>query len=189
MTNKIEISRELAVERLTEIANRDSAVSVTVRAEDLRALLAAPAFEHQEPVAWVDAEIDSDKGKIIDWNIGALDELPHGTKLCASPPEPVSNEQPVAYMRNEVTPNNLVLCSFNDPGAFGVYRGPKSAPVAVVLDERAAFEKTVIDMADRFHPDLSKYGIDGEYKHAQLQYAWDLWQVRACLDKVKEMHE
>lgn len=52
MTNKIEISRELAVERLTEIANRDSAVSVTVRAEDLRAILAAPAVERQEPVAW-----------------------------------------------------------------------------------------------------------------------------------------
>jgi hypothetical protein len=39
--------------------------------------------------------------------------------------------EPVAYMRNEVTPDNLVKCTFTCPGAFGVYRHP--APVSVVL--------------------------------------------------------
>lgn len=46
---------------------------------------------------------------------------------------PVAERQePIAYMRNEVTPNNLVKCTLTCPGAFGVYRMPP-APVAVVL--------------------------------------------------------
>lgn len=157
--------------------------------------VAAPAVERQ-PVAYVltrddDVCYEADDGIVISNTPGDETSLYKWKPVYfdTSQPATVSNEQPVAYMRNEVTPNNLVLCSFNDPGAFGVYRGPKSVPVAVVLDERAAFEKTVIDMADRFHPDLSKYGIDGEYKHAQLQYAWELWQARACIDKGKEMNQ
>ncbi|WP_372438213.1 hypothetical protein ACCM60_14045 [Pseudomonas chlororaphis subsp. aureofaciens] len=41
--------------------------------------------------------------------------------------------RPVAYMRNEGTPNNLVKCTFTCPGAFGVYRHPahpQGEPVA-----------------------------------------------------------
>lgn len=30
-------------------------------------------------------------------------------------------ENPIAYMRNEGEPNNLVKCTFACPGAFGVY--------------------------------------------------------------------
>ena len=42
-------------------------------------------------------------------------------KLYTSPPAPVAPEEPIAYMRNEGEPNNLVKCTFACPGAFGVY--------------------------------------------------------------------
>lgn len=41
--------------------------------------------------------------------------------LYTSPPAPVATEEPIAYMRNEGKPNNLVKCTFACPGAFGVY--------------------------------------------------------------------
>lgn len=68
-------------------------------------------------------------------------------------------EEPVAYMRNEGTPNNLVKCTFTCPDAFGVYRQP--APVSVVLPEYK-----VEDRDDNF-PE-----------------GWN-----ACLDKVKELNQ
>lgn len=52
----------LVRERLTEIANRDSAVSVTVRTEDLRAMLAvsavAPSARHAIP-QWLRDQFDA----------------------------------------------------------------------------------------------------------------------------------
>lgn len=42
-------------------------------------------------------------------------------ELESRPPAPVAPEEPIAYMRNEGEPNNLVKCTFACPGAFGVY--------------------------------------------------------------------
>jgi len=52
-------------------------------------------------------------------------------------------------------------------------------------EERAAFEKAVVGLAERFHPDLERYGAhpDAEYKSATNQWAWELWQARAALEK------
>ncbi|UXH41569.1 hypothetical protein [Pseudomonas promysalinigenes] len=58
-----------------------------------------------------------------------------------------------------------------------------SAPVEI--DERAEFEKAVIDKAERFHPELRQYGEqpDAEYRDANIEWAWGLWQARAALER------
>lgn len=58
-----------------------------------------------------------------------------------------------------------------------------SAPVEV--DERKEFEKAVIDKAERFHPELRQYGDqpDAEYRDANIEWAWGLWQARAALER------
>lgn len=59
--------------------------------------------------------------------------------------------RPIAYMRNEGTPNNLVKCTFTCPGAFGVYRYPAQSqgePVAVALTDEQILEA----MADHGSP-------------------------------------
>ena len=91
----------------------------------------------------------------------------------ASQPAPVSDNRPVAYMRNEGTPNNLIKCTFACPGAFGVYRQP--APVSVALDEGVEFEKWWCRT-----PVLRK---------GKLQIAQEAWEARACLDKIKELNQ
>lgn len=134
MNKTIEISRELA-ERLCPIAFVPNDPDVWRAREELRALLAAPVVERQEPVA---------------------------------------------YMRNEGTPNNLVKCTFTCPGAFGVYRGPQSlsappAPVAVQLDENVEFEKW--------------WCRTSVLRKGKLQIAQEAWEARACIDKVKELNQ
>ncbi|WP_444756825.1 DUF7446 family protein [Pseudomonas sp. A014] len=59
----------------------------------------------------------------------------------------------------------------------------QSAPVE--RDERAAFEKAVIDKAEHFHPNLEQYGEhpDAEYRDARVEWAWGLWQARAALER------
>lgn len=58
-----------------------------------------------------------------------------------------------------------------------------SAPVEI--DERAAFEKAVVDKAERFHPNLDQYGEhpDAEYRDANIEWAWGLWKARAALER------
>ncbi|WP_060476689.1 Lar family restriction alleviation protein [Pseudomonas monteilii] len=58
-----------------------------------------------------------------------------------------------------------------------------SAPVEI--EERAEFEKAVIDKAERFHPDLRRYGDhpEAEYRDANNEWAWGLWQARAALER------
>lgn len=151
MTNKIEISRELA-ERLTRYYPAEITGQETMQAIRIEAL-------------------------------AALDEL---RSLLATNPE-----------ENEPCPQcggSLRTWGCTCTPRWPMYKPEIAAPAVerqdpVVIDERAEFEKSVIGKAERFHPDLSKYGIDGEYKHAQLQYAWDLWQARACLGKIKEMNK
>lgn len=62
--------------------------------------------------------------------------------------------------------------------------GP-SAPVEI--DERAAFEKAVVDKAERFHPNLEQYGEnpDADYRDASIEWAWGLWKARAALEQPK----
>jgi hypothetical protein len=56
--------------------------------------------------------------------------------LFTAPPAPVAQQldQPTAYLRNEGVPNNLVVCGFDHPDAFKVFKAPQG-PVAVVLPE------------------------------------------------------
>ncbi len=56
---------------------------------------------------------------------------------------------------------------------------PSCAPVEI--DERARFEKAVIDKAERFHPNLEQYGEhpEAEYRDPNIEWAWGLWQARA----------
>lgn len=58
-----------------------------------------------------------------------------------------------------------------------------SAPVE--RDERAEFERQVVEKAERFHPDLTQYGDhpDAEYRCASIEWAWSLWQARAALER------
>ncbi|WP_273823069.1 hypothetical protein [Pseudomonas asplenii] len=55
----------------------------------------------------------------------------------------------------------------------------------VERDERKLFEKAVIDRAVRFHPNLEQCGDnpDAEYQHADIEWAWGLWQARAAMER------
>ena len=77
----------------------------------------------------------------------------------------MSGVEPVAYMRNEGTPNNLVKCTFMCDGAFGVYR-KRPASVSVVLPPR---------ILGQFH--------DDPIAEAQA-YGWN-----ACLDHLKALNK
>lgn len=202
MANDLKISRALA-DRLTraypaEITDQETMQAMRIEAlaalDELRALLAAPAVDRQEPVGfryrahgghweWMDESPFADGRE--HYKLGGEELQP----LYTSPPAPVADGTTSDKYRAELY--DEVWQKARDMGFNNVTDAlaKLSAPVAVVIDERAEFEKSVIGKAERFHPDLSKYGIDGEYKHAQLQYAWDLWQARACLGKVKEMNQ
>ncbi|MBX9404769.1 hypothetical protein K5E40_03650 [Pseudomonas baetica] len=56
--------------------------------------------------------------------------------LFTDPPAPVTQQldEPTAYLRNEGTPNNLVVCEFDHPDAFKVFRVPP-APSAGLLQK------------------------------------------------------
>jgi len=54
--------------------------------------------------------------------------------------------EPTAYLRNEGVPNNLVVCGFDHPDAFKVFKAPP-APVSVVLPERKP-ESTTAEIVD-----------------------------------------
>lgn len=54
------------------------------------------------------------------WNTRpALDTSPGSTLKVMRGQD--DEENPIAYMRNEGEPNNLVKCTFACPGAFGIY--------------------------------------------------------------------
>jgi len=85
-------------------------------------------------------------------------------------------QEPIAYMRNEGTPNNLVKCTFTCPGAFGVYRSPVAppAPAAVVL------------------PDYLPLPKHSDYPGLPATYASDHDKAvahNACIDKVKQLNQ
>jgi hypothetical protein len=72
---------------------------------------------------------------------------------------------------------------FNDISDAISASAEPSTPVEI--DERAAFEKALIDKAERFLPDLTQYGDlpDAEYRGANIEWAWGLWQARAALER------
>ena len=65
------------------------------------------------------------------------------------------------------------------------------APVSMVIDERAEFEKALIARSERFNPNLTRRGPhpDAEYQITSVQGDWEIWQARACLYKVKELNQ
>jgi hypothetical protein len=101
MTNKLEISRELA-DRLTraypaEITDQETMQAIRIEAlsalDELRALLAAPAVERQEPVRQV--RYLGGYARWLDVDAGTYDELKDDKRyeprtLYTSPPAPVA---------------------------------------------------------------------------------------------------
>lgn len=74
-------------------------------------------------------------------------------RLYTSPPAPVAPEEPIAYMRNEGKPNNLVKCTFACPGAFGVYA-------------HSSKDTDRLDWIERHDPDIrSDIDTDMEQNH------------------------
>jgi len=61
-----------------------------------------------------------------------------------------------------------------------LYTSPP-APVSVLLDEREEFERNYLAEA------LERDG--DEYVRMAVRMAWEGWQARACLDKVKELNQ
>ena len=62
-------------------------------------------------------------------------------------------ENPIAYMRNEGEPNNLVKCTFACPGAFGVYA-------------HSSKDTDRLDWIERHDPDIrSDIDTDMEQNH------------------------
>ncbi|NMZ20755.1 hypothetical protein HBO08_27620 [Pseudomonas rhodesiae] len=54
-------------------------------------------------------------------------------------------------------------------------------PIFDEAKERELFERSVQDKAERFQPDFTRYGLhsDAEYRDANMQWAWELWSIRA----------
>jgi hypothetical protein len=75
-------------------------------------------------------------------------------------------DQPTAYLRNEGVPNNLVVCGFDHPDEFKVFKAP---PAPVVLPERA---EPTPQASQRYH---------GELEYCQ---GWN-----ACLDATAALNE
>lgn len=82
----------------------------------------------------------------------------------------VERQEPVVYLRNEGIPNNLVLCTFTCPGAFGVYRRPTLA---------------ALSLPERRQP-KHYWGRPGKLT-AVSRAAAEEWN--ACLDAVKELNQ
>ena len=179
MINKtVTISREL-LERISARLERLNAGDA-----ELRALLSAPEAPRQSGCCC------PPKGHTGIW-AAAMCPVHHGlralvdkNKAATLSPLSPDHSEPVAYMRNEGTPNNLVKCSFTEPGAFGVYRGPVSSSALpdysggageVVINENAEFEKW--------------WCLTPALRKGKLQLAQEAWQARACLDKVKELNQ
>lgn len=105
----------------------------------------------------------------------------------------VERQEPVAWLTKcklsglfeQAEPNEKASNPDHWTDAFPVFASPP-APVAVVLDERAAFESWAQDN-DRFG--TSRNCSSSNYDEADTQQAWETWQARACLDKVKEMNQ
>lgn len=165
MTNKIEISRELADRLTKDYTGRphwDAMEPDRIAAvEELRALLAAPAVERQEPAYYrVETPKVVVKGIILEW-------FPAITCI----------KQELAVISK---PYTVVEELYTSP----------PAPVAVVLDEQAEFEAWYADDIglDAYEVRQWRKGTDYSITYERCRLAWAGWQARARLDKVKELN-
>jgi hypothetical protein len=170
-------------------------------ARDLRAILDQPAQQHQgEPVGMLrgsrrvchccvgmDREewcsiCDSAAGTEVERLRAQLDERDHQLGLIGT----CLGEILVAakHIRAGVGLTGPQLLQFGEElrDCLSASAEP-SAPVEI--DERARFEKAVIDKAERFHPNLEQYGEhpEAEYRDPKIEWAWGLWQARAALER------
>ena len=128
--------------------------------------------------------------ELPDWN------TPAGTTLGALLAAPVVERQdPAAYLRQSdivrLNQPHVAGCAASlskEPAAgfLAIY----TAPVAVVLDERAEFEAWYLGKFCGGQARLFRcVNADQIYYFAEVQSKWDAWQARACLDKVKELNQ
>lgn len=45
------------------------------------------------------------------------------------------------------------------------------------MDSRQQFEEWMVEAADRFHPDFTRRGIEGEYQNVGIEHDWGIWQA------------
>ena len=94
-------------------------------------------------------------------------------------------EQQEASPRLVSYSEEMETCTLNYKGREYYFtlngRSDEEAQGGQAGDERAAFERKVQDLAERFQPDYRRYGNAGEYKDATLEWAWNLWMARAAL--------
>lgn len=162
---------------------------------------ASPEAPRQEPVArWTNSTGDlyrlcpvagnlqikisayGDAERWRDVQMSPAQALATLSPLYAAPLSP-DHSEPVAYMRNEGTPSNLVKCGFTDQGAFGVYRGPVSRSALIdhsggageaVLPERDwAKEMMEIAKAQDYFPFPMDSSVDKWFI-----WNWSEWKAR-----------
>lgn len=118
-------------------------------------------------------------------SIRQWDEL---NAACAEPV--VESQEPAAIVTSVISRKNKLFeidILNNKSLTIGdqLYTSPP-APVAVVLDERAEFEAETLRQSPE--ADLER-NPEGNYMNFYLECAWNGWQQRACLDKVKELNQ
>lgn len=194
MTNDIKISRE-QLERWEVML--DSPAKRQELLDELRALLAAPVVEHQEPFAysfrfagcvtaagpdsWRD-ELDREKPAQFLFDDGRVKNF---QPLYTSPPTPVADELVRLLTRARIYARG----EFRDE--IDACLAGKTAPVAV--DERAKFEAWYL--AEYFEGDKD-CGLEwlstepcGSYRYERPATQWKVWQARACLGKIEELNQ
>ena len=162
MTNDktVTVARELA-QRIFDWCDGSYGGRIINEMEELRAVLAQEAGPVVEPVAW-QLDVEGYTTVTYDNYQKVLAEQEHFRgrgrtavirNLFTSPPAPVAPEEPIAYMRNEGKPNNLVKCTFACPGAFGVYA-------------HSSKDTDRLDWIERHDPDIrSDIDTDMEQNH------------------------
>lgn len=218
MTNKLEISRELASVSATKLeyfASRfdDAFGTTSAVAKELRAILAAepeecchefvpfqpscvrcgepyvaaPVVERQA-IGWFTEDHLTDKSATTyDASVAARWRAKGWpvSPLYAEQTAPVSHQEPVAYMRNDGTPNNLVKCTFTCPGAFGVYRRPP-AQVPADLSEVRAYHAEAQARLLSYANDDGLRPSDTKHYRKRAEFHGELI---AKIDKVKELNQ
>lgn len=153
-----------------------------------------PLFAAPPGLAELQATIDRLMAEIEDWKNGSKIEADAGDEARAevvalkAEIERLKGGQkgPIAYMRNEGVPNNVVLCGFDHPDAFKVYR---AAP-ALVSVPPTLWYISVLDEPENPESPCEYFYADSEY-HRDLLLSKKGSSIAieyVCLDKVKELN-